>query len=75
MTDKVLHEKAVCLCEGGSVWFLGHLVKADTVTTENCGCDVCEMDSICRSEMVELCAECEAYDRKKHYLYLANKKP
>lgn len=75
MTDQELHEKAVRLCEGGSVWIQGHLVKTGTVTTEDCECYVCEMDSICRYGMIDLCAACDDYDGKKHYLYLANQKP
>lgn len=74
MTDQELHEKAVRLCEGGCVCIQGHFVKTGTISMEVSECDFCEMDSICRSEMVELCVECDAYDGKKHYLYLANKR-
>ena len=71
MTEKELHEKAVRLCEGGTVEVNGHFVKAVVVNGIGVECDVCEMDSICRMDMVDLCCECDAYDRKCHILKLA----
>lgn len=69
-----LHKLAVQLCEGGLVWFEGHQIGTRTVHELFNPCQECEMDSICDMKMIDLCAECESYDKKKHYLYLANKK-
>lgn len=63
-----LHEKAVRLCEGGVVFHCGYFFQAHTAPDEEVPCDVCELDSICRLEIVDLCGECEAYDGKRHYL-------
>ena len=68
--DKGLHEKAVRLCEGGAVEINGLWVKTKVVEGQVDPCDICEMDCLCRMDMVELCAACENYDNKKHLLYL-----
>ena len=68
-----LHELAVRLCEGDQVCFLGHYIRAFRVAEWGNPCDVCEMDSICCNEMRDLCAECDRYDGKKHYLKFKNK--
>lgn len=72
MTDKERYEKAVRLCEGGAVEINGLLVKAALVDDNEEACLVCDMDCLCRLEMLELCAEADGYDRKRHRLYLVN---
>lgn len=69
------HDMAVRLCEGGEVFFMGHWLKSTTIPDEFDPCEACEMDCLCHMEMTDLCAECDAYDKRKHILYLANKQP
>lgn len=71
MTDKELHEKAVRLCEGGTVEVNGHFVKAEVIDEHVFPCAMCEMDSACRMDMTNLCAECDGYERKFHILKFA----
>lgn len=63
-----LHEKAVRLCEGGVVFHCGYFFQARTVPDEEVSCDLCELDSICRPEIADLCGECTDYDGMDHYL-------
>lgn len=70
MTDKELHEKAVRLCEGGAVEVNGLWVKTRVVDDEVNPCSICNMDCLCIMEIDDLCRECDAYDRKRHLLYL-----
>lgn len=69
MSD-LLHSLAVRLVEGGIVSFEGHSIRAKVVESGEDSCFLCEMDSICNSEMVDLCARCDAYERKPHILVL-----
>ncbi len=69
-----LYEKAVRLAEGGIVEIAGHFVRAVNVPGAECPCDLCEMDSACRKEMTDLCAELDAYTRSKNLLKFAYKK-
>lgn len=68
---ETLHSKAVALCEGRIVQCEGHFVRAITISSEECACYNCEMDSACKLEMCALCAECDDYDHKKHILKFA----
>ena len=70
MTYKELHAKVVRLCEGGTVWVSGHMVRAKRVQDMVNTCSECEMDSICDHEMCEVCAYCDEYERCGHVLYL-----
>lgn len=72
MSDKEIHEKAIRLCEGGAVEINGLWVRTRVVEDDINPCEICEMDCLCRMEMTDLCGECEAYDRKRHLLYLPN---
>lgn len=72
MSEKELHEKAVRLCEGGAVNINGLWVKTRIVDYGVIPCEVCDMDCLCRMEMSSLCGACEAYDHKRHLLYLPN---
>ncbi len=63
-----LHEKAVRLCEGGVVFHCGYFFQAHDVPDEEGSCFLCELDSICRPEIADLCRECDDYDGKDHCL-------
>lgn len=63
-----LHEKAVRLCEGGVVFHCGYFFQARTAPDDLLPCDICDLDSICRLEIADLCELCDAYDGKDHYL-------
>lgn len=73
--QKTLHDMAVRLCEGGTVEFYSLFLKAITVPNEVDACNVCRLDYLCHSEMIDLCSACDDYDRRKHLLYLANEQP
>lgn len=73
MNDKERYEKAVRLCEGGIVEVNGLFVRSRTVARDFHPCDACDMDSICHDNVMELCAECDKYDSKHHYLVLASR--
>lgn len=66
-----IHEKAVRLCEGGVEWCMGHYVKAQTVKTDDLPCYDCNMDSICKDDLCDLCAECDNLTNENHILILA----
>lgn len=65
-----VHDKAIALCEGRPVEIMGHVVKLCKFDGPWNACNECEMDSICRMEMVDVCGECESITRKKCYLQL-----
>ena len=65
-----LHELAVRLCEGDTVYFEGHFIKAVKVPSGFSCCDECDLDSICRHPISYLCLECDNYDGESHLLKL-----
>lgn len=69
-----LHDKAVRLCEGGEVECMGHFVRAQVIQTKDLPCIDCTMDSICRDELCDLCAECDNLTHEEHILVLCNKR-
>ena len=69
-----MHDKAIRLVEGGFVWHDGHFIGAKKVVSNDTPCDICNMDSICRSEMMDICAECELIGKARYFLYLANRR-
>lgn len=72
LNDKSNHYKAIRLLEGGVVPCSGHSVKVvDVVNTDN-PCMLCEMDSACNMDMVELCAECDSITHTQHILKFAH---
>ena len=73
MKVDTLHAKAVRLAEGGIVEIAGHFVRAVNVPYAENPCEHCEMDSVCRMEMNDLCAELDAYTRSKNLLKFAYK--
>lgn len=70
-----VHDKAIRLLEGGIVeidsdWF--RLLKfSNELDVEPCA--ECELDSICREEHRDICAECDAISGLKCFLRLAHK--
>ena len=68
--ELTLHEMAVRLCEGGSVLYLGHNLRAGLTCSGEFSCNVCQMDSECRGEIAYLCREMDLYDGKRHYLIM-----
>lgn len=65
-----LHALAVKLCGGQSVFFEGHVIGATIIPFEEWSCYWCSMSDICNMRILDLCAECDAYEHKKHRLYL-----
>lgn len=68
-----IHDKAIRLIEGGVVdidsnWFR---LKIFPDYYDDNSCMECNLDSICRYQHVEVCAECEAITRRKCCLLLA----
>lgn len=76
MRDKIskkansIHELAIALCEKRNVWFHCHTIRLVEVVGDTCPCDLCDMDSICDEEMVELCGECYSVLRRPCLLKL-----
>lgn len=70
MTQIELYKKAIRLCEGGIVECNLHCVRLKVAPENSEGCEVCEMDSICRMEMADLCSCAESILRKACYLEL-----
>lgn len=70
MKAKSLHDLAVRLCEGGTVWYEGHSLVAIEIPPEMDVCNCCHLDSICNPNIRELCIECDSYDGKVHVLNL-----
>lgn len=73
--EMTLHDKAVRLCEGGTVECMGQFVKAVAIDTNDLPCIDCGMDSICRDELCDLCAECDNLTNENHILVLACEQP
>lgn len=69
---KSVHEKAIRLIEGGIIDVEGHSVKLvkEPYIFDPCFC--CEMDCLChsRSEMCEVCKECDEITRMDCFLEL-----
>lgn len=69
-----LHDLAVRLAEGGIVEIAGHFVRAVNIPDAENPCIHCEMDSACRAEMSDLCAELDALTQSNNLLKFAYKK-
>lgn len=67
-----LHDKAIRLLEGGVVHCSGHAVRVVDVVGDDNVCMLCEMDSACNFEIVDLCAECDSITHLKHILRFAH---
>lgn len=74
--NKMIHEKAIRLLEGGIVEVDGLFVRAVRIDVMYDTCDLCEMDSLCHfgTEMLDVCKECDSIDVHYYYLKLVNKK-
>lgn len=75
MISMKVHDKAIRLAEGGIVeidgnWF--RLIRFPENYDDN-PCMECDLDSICRMEHTDVCAECEALLHVKCLLELASK--
>ena len=66
-----VHDKAVILAEGGFVEINGLVVSARIGPNDLLPCHICEMDSICHDEMVDVCAELDHIKPMDYYLVLA----
>ena len=69
-----VHDKAIRLLEGGVVningdWF--RLIRFPACFEVD-ACNECTLDSICRMEHVDVCAECESISKQKCCLRLAH---
>lgn len=73
---KSIHDRAICLLDGGVVWVDGNSVRAVKAPTGEPPCDVCEMDCLCHkndySDMPYLCTEVDEISRDSYYLKLVN---
>ena len=65
-----IHEVAIALCERRNVWFNNHTVRLVHIEYCDNPCQICEMDSICDMDMVDLCGECSAIIKKPCFLKL-----
>lgn len=80
MRDKIskkaisIHKLAIALCEKRNVWFHGHTIRLVEVVGDKCPCDLCDMDSICDMEMVDLCGECYAVLKRPCLLKLVTRR-
>ena len=54
--------------------FQGHVIRARVVPDEHWACYFCSISNICNMQMLDLCAECDAYEHKEHILYLDESK-
>lgn len=72
--DKMIHDKAIRLLEGGIVEVDGLFVRAIKSDFWFEACDLCEMDCLCHSgtEMIDVCKECDSIDVDYVYLKLVN---
>lgn len=74
MEKKTVHDKAIRLIEGGIVeidanWFR---LKRFPDDYDGITCSECGLDSICRREHEDICAECEAISNQSCMLVLAS---
>lgn len=73
-SDKTIHDKAIRLLEGGIVeidsdWFR---LRRLPDYYEDIACNECNLDSICKTEHADVCAECESIIHRKCCLRLAS---
>lgn len=68
-----IHELAIALCEKRNVWFHSHPIRLVEVVGDSRPCYLCEMDSICDEEMVELCHECNVLLKRTCILKLVTR--
>ena len=69
------HDKAIRLLEGGIVEIAGNWFRVKRLSDDYDGnpCEECSLDSICRLEHTDVCAECETISNQRCMLELANK--
>lgn len=71
---KDVHEKAIRLIEGGVIEIEGNWFRLRRFPDyyDDIACWECNLDSICRYEHVDICAECETILHRKCCLELAH---
>lgn len=74
MTDKERYEKAQLLKAGQVVEIAGDWFRACKVAEgwEDAACEACQLDSICRGEVAEVCAALDWPFDNRWYLKLAH---
>lgn len=60
------------LCDGHDVVFYGLNIRAVEVTGDKDPCDECQLFSICRYEMANLCQQCDNWTHKYHQFQLVD---
>lgn len=73
MKGDICHSRAIRLIEGGAVMISGHALVAVECKGDVSPCDVCELDSACTREIVEVCAEVESITHRRYFLDFAYK--
>lgn len=75
MKKMTVHDKAIRLLEGGIVQIEGKRfrVKRFPDYYDGITCFDCSLQSICRQEHLNICAECEAISNRDCCLEIANK--
>lgn len=69
-----IHKLAIALCEKRNVWFHCHTIRLVEVVGDKNPCNLCDMDSICDMEMVDLCSECYALLKRPCLLKLVTRR-
>lgn len=74
MTQKEIYEKAQLLKSGLIVEMAGDTFRACKVAEgwEGSACEACELDSICRGDVFDVCCEMETSASHNWYLKLAH---
>lgn len=70
---KELYELAAELCDGQEVFFQGLRIRARVIPDNDWSGIFCGLSSLCQLDMTHLCMMCDAFDGKKHILYLSEK--
>lgn len=75
MTQKEIHQKAIRLVEGGTEEIDGLWFRYKKINSEHhfWGCYVCELDSICCYDHVDICSECDFIADSSGHLILTGK--
>ena len=75
MRQKELREKVALLKDGQTVWIAGdsfRAVKVENYDKESC-CEQCDLDSICRGDVFEVCCAMETVESHHWLLKLAHR--
>lgn len=74
MTQKEIYEKVDLLRDGQVVQIEGDFFKAVRLPDywDECPCNICKLDSICRGDVTNVCSELDGFRPYKWYLKLAH---